>query len=37
MKAVRAPELGENTEEILLELGSDWDEISRLKDLGAIN
>jgi crotonobetainyl-CoA:carnitine CoA-transferase CaiB-like acyl-CoA transferase len=37
VKAVRAPELGENTEEILLELGTDWDEIIRLKELGAIN
>ncbi len=30
------PELGQNTEEILLELGYDWDRIISLKDLGAI-
>jgi crotonobetainyl-CoA:carnitine CoA-transferase CaiB-like acyl-CoA transferase len=31
-----APELGQHTEEILLELGHDWDRIIELKDLGAI-
>lgn len=31
-----APELGQNTEEILLELGYDWDRIIALKDAGAI-
>ncbi len=31
-----APELGQNTEEILLELGYDWDRIASLKEEGAI-
>ena len=31
-----APELGQNTEEILQELGYDWDRIGELKDAGAI-
>jgi formyl-CoA transferase/CoA:oxalate CoA-transferase len=31
-----APELGQNTEEILLEVGYDWDDIARLRDAGAI-
>ncbi len=31
-----APELGQHTEEILLELGYDWDDIARLRDLAAI-
>jgi crotonobetainyl-CoA:carnitine CoA-transferase CaiB-like acyl-CoA transferase len=32
----RAPDHGEQTEEILVELGRDWDEIQRLKDNGAV-
>jgi crotonobetainyl-CoA:carnitine CoA-transferase CaiB-like acyl-CoA transferase len=32
-----APEMGANTEEILLELGRGWEEISELKRLGIIN
>jgi crotonobetainyl-CoA:carnitine CoA-transferase CaiB-like acyl-CoA transferase len=31
-----APELGQHTEEILLELGYDWETIGRLKDEGAL-
>jgi crotonobetainyl-CoA:carnitine CoA-transferase CaiB-like acyl-CoA transferase len=32
-----APEVGQHTEEILLEAGYGWDDITRLKDEGAIN
>ena len=32
----RAPELGEHTEQILLELGHDWEAISALREAGAI-
>jgi crotonobetainyl-CoA:carnitine CoA-transferase CaiB-like acyl-CoA transferase len=32
----RAPEVGEHTEEILLNLGYDWDDISRLREDGAL-
>ena len=31
-----APELGQHTEEILLESGLDWDAISALRDEGAL-
>jgi crotonobetainyl-CoA:carnitine CoA-transferase CaiB-like acyl-CoA transferase len=31
------PEFGQHTEEILLELGYDWDRIIELKDSGAVN
>lgn len=31
-----APELGQNTEEVLLEVGYNWDEISALRKAGAI-
>jgi crotonobetainyl-CoA:carnitine CoA-transferase CaiB-like acyl-CoA transferase len=31
-----APEVGQHTEEVLLELGYDWDGIGRLRDHGAI-
>ena len=30
------PELGQHTEEVLLEVGYDWDDIARLREAGAI-
>jgi crotonobetainyl-CoA:carnitine CoA-transferase CaiB-like acyl-CoA transferase len=33
---VVAPELGQHTEEVLLEAGFDWDEIAELREQGAI-
>ncbi len=32
----RAPDHGEHTEEILLELGRDWVDIAHLKEIGAV-
>ena len=34
--AAAAPELGQHTEEILLDLGYTWDDITSLKDAGAV-
>lgn len=34
--AAAAPELGQHTEEVLLELGYSWDDITALRDAGAI-
>ena len=34
--ADRAPELGEHSEEVLLELGYDWDQIQLLKEQAVI-
>ena len=33
---IRAPEHGEHTEEVLLELGRSWDDIAALKESGAV-
>jgi crotonobetainyl-CoA:carnitine CoA-transferase CaiB-like acyl-CoA transferase len=35
--SVPAPEVGQHTEEILLELGYDWDRILALKEAGVIS
>ena len=32
----RAPEHGQHTEEVLVELGRSWDEIAELKQRGAV-
>jgi crotonobetainyl-CoA:carnitine CoA-transferase CaiB-like acyl-CoA transferase len=32
-----APEVGQHTEEILLELGHSWEDITVLKEAGAVN
>ena len=34
--AATVPELGQHTEEVLLELGYSWDEIGELRDAGAV-
>ena len=31
-----SPELGQHTEEVLLEMGHSWEDIARLKEQGAI-
>jgi crotonobetainyl-CoA:carnitine CoA-transferase CaiB-like acyl-CoA transferase len=31
-----APQLGQHTEEVLLGLGYTWDDITKLKEIGAI-
>ncbi|MGA9723808.1 MAG: CoA transferase, partial [Candidatus Binatus sp.] len=36
MAAEAAPEHGQHTEEVLLELGYSWEEISALRDSGAV-
>jgi crotonobetainyl-CoA:carnitine CoA-transferase CaiB-like acyl-CoA transferase len=36
-RASAAPEVGQHTEEILLELGHSWEEITTLKDGGVVN
>jgi len=32
----RAPEMGEHTELVLLDLGYDWDQLTAMKESGAI-
>ncbi|MBP6724004.1 MAG: CoA transferase [Halioglobus sp.] len=36
VKTTRAPEASEHTELVLMEMGMEWDEIERLKEIGAI-
>jgi formyl-CoA transferase len=36
MQGRAAPELGQHTEEILLELGMDWETVSSHRDSGAL-
>jgi formyl-CoA transferase len=31
-----APEVGQHTEEVLLDFGMDWDEIARLRESGVL-
>jgi crotonobetainyl-CoA:carnitine CoA-transferase CaiB-like acyl-CoA transferase len=35
-QAAPAPELGQHTEEVMLELGYTWEEIGAMRDAGAI-
>jgi crotonobetainyl-CoA:carnitine CoA-transferase CaiB-like acyl-CoA transferase len=35
-KRMEAPELGQHTEEVLLEFGYTWDDIIKIKDEGVI-
>jgi crotonobetainyl-CoA:carnitine CoA-transferase CaiB-like acyl-CoA transferase len=36
VRVERAPEHGEHTETVLLEAGYDWDQLTKLKESGAI-
>jgi crotonobetainyl-CoA:carnitine CoA-transferase CaiB-like acyl-CoA transferase len=33
----RAPTFGQHTEELMLEIGMDWEQIAKFKALGALN